>query len=248
MAKPVALAGAMLILTATPAAGQEWRLESSADPALTAALAVWPSGHAVVARCEAGDLQAFVRMPAPVAADGGFGSALNGAPIAGHRWGPADDRNVVFSDRPALLLRRLRGGGQLSVGTDASGAAALALPTDGDALAAVLEACDKPLIDPRDDLPVAQRIDWVRRARGDVARSAPAEAMDAGVPGRAVISCLLDGSGRLTECRIEREQPPGYGFGRASAQSARDFRFNPRTSEVGALLLMPMTWEPPTRR
>ena len=72
--------------------------------------------------------------------------------------------------------------------------------------------------------------------------SVPSEAFDQGVSGRAVISCLLTDTGRLSECRLEREQPPGWRFGEVSLRAARDYRFDPGDAEPGTLVLLPVTW------
>lgn len=60
----------------------------------------------------------------------------------------------------------------------------------------------------------------------------PEAARAAGVKkGRGVVDCLLDSTGRLTDCRLVSEEPAGLGFGDAALKMAPAFRVNPWTAE-----------------
>lgn len=64
-----------------------------------------------------------------------------------------------------------------------------------------------------------------------VRRHYPARADRENVSGEALIECLIASDGALTECRVVRETPMGYGFGEASVAVARNFTVAPLTRD-----------------
>ncbi|MDB5472332.1 MAG: TonB family protein [Caulobacter sp.] len=62
-----------------------------------------------------------------------------------------------------------------------------------------------------------------------VMRAYPVEAFKQGVSGTAKLNCLITVDGRVTDCQILSETPPGYGFGRAAIVVAQASEFHPLT-------------------
>ena len=60
-------------------------------------------------------------------------------------------------------------------------------------------------------------------------RAYPQRALRAEVGGSAMLNCLVQASGRVTDCRLNSETPGGYGFGRAAQGLTRYFQISPRT-------------------
>jgi len=71
---------------------------------------------------------------------------------------------------------------------------------------------------------------WIRQPDGDqLMRAYPARALQANVEGAATLNCLVQPTGRVTDCAVTRETPGGYGFGRAAQGLSRHFQISPRT-------------------
>jgi hypothetical protein len=64
------------------------------------------------------------------------------------------------------------------------------------------------------------------------AEAPPAEAPPA--EATVMLDCLSDGRGRMSDCRIVSENPPGHGFGEAALAGASRARLAPRTSRIRA--------------
>ena len=60
-----------------------------------------------------------------------------------------------------------------------------------------------------------------------VERFYPLQAYADGRKGDVALNCLELEDGRVTDCRILEEKPPGAGFGRAAVSLSRQFRFTP---------------------
>ncbi len=94
---------------------------------------------------------------------------------------------------------------------------------------------------------------WLRRPTGeDLARYFPDIAVEAGVGGRAVISCRAMATGELAQCEVVSETPAGFRFGEAALRLAPLFRLAPRmtdgSSVEGITLRLPLAFhvaEPP---
>ncbi len=56
----------------------------------------------------------------------------------------------------------------------------------------------------------------------------PKAAWDKGISGGATLLCTLGVNGRVRDCEVIREAPPGQGFGRAVLMLSRHFRITPR--------------------
>lgn len=71
---------------------------------------------------------------------------------------------------------------------------------------------------------------WISQPSGaQLMRAYPDRAIAANVRGSASLNCLVQTSGRVTDCNIVGETPGGYGFGRAAQSLSRYFQINPRT-------------------
>ena len=55
----------------------------------------------------------------------------------------------------------------------------------------------------------------------------PPEARGRLVEGRVFLNCLVLSDGSVRDCRIEREEPPGLGFGREALAASATFRLRP---------------------
>lgn len=63
----------------------------------------------------------------------------------------------------------------------------------------------------------------------------PAQALSAGIEGGTVnLSCTAQSDGRLANCSVVEETPPGQGFGMAALAAARNARLSPRTIDDAA--------------
>ncbi len=51
--------------------------------------------------------------------------------------------------------------------------------------------------------------------------------------GQVVLSCLVGPGGRMENCRVESEEPPGRGFAAAALRSARDARIRQPSAAGG---------------
>lgn len=72
--------------------------------------------------------------------------------------------------------------------------------------------------------------DWRRVENpGNPLRFYPERAQRLAVEGAATISCVVDASGRLQDCRVLDETPAGYGFGEAALRMKVLFRMKPLT-------------------
>jgi protein TonB len=80
--------------------------------------------------------------------------------------------------------------------------------------------------------PVIGQPHWLSQpSAAEMGRFYPPQALDDNVEGRAVIRCTVTVAGTLTACAIAREQPQGYGFGRAALQLSPYFRMTPKTED-----------------
>jgi TonB family protein len=57
----------------------------------------------------------------------------------------------------------------------------------------------------------------------------PPGAVVLAIDGRVTIRCRVKVDGSTTDCRITKEDPPGYGFGLAGLAAAARFKFKPQT-------------------
>lgn len=94
----------------------------------------------------------------------------------------------------------------------------------------------------------AEATRWLAIPSGDdIARLYPREAVAGGVEGHSTMSCLISADGRLQDCEITEETPPGRGFGPAMLQLAPLFSMTPPQCADGSIVLggkvtIPMQW------
>lgn len=90
------------------------------------------------------------------------------------------------------------------------------------------------------------RQDYVRPAGKD--SYYPPAARRAGKTGHVILACSVTGGGRLTECVVAEESPPGWGFGEAALRMAPLFKMRPITksgrSVAGAHIRIPINFNP----
>lgn len=78
--------------------------------------------------------------------------------------------------------------------------------------------------------PVISNPAWVRQPNAEqLMRAYPDRALQRNVGGSAMLNCLVQANGRVTDCRVSGETPGGYGFGRAAQGLTRHFQISPRT-------------------
>lgn len=226
-------------LTAIPAAAQDappvfqpiddWDLTVDPTSRVTLASSAFSSGQALAVRCMAGKLDVLVvGVPSLEGASRYLEVGQGDAPPSRAYW--FNDGGTVFSNTPAATARALRGGGRLdlsvAVTQDDDGPLRryqFNLPAASASVRQVLEACDTPLEDARDNLPR-----WVQPRgyphniwRSVVSPDYPQVAASAGIEsGFAVLSCLVGRQGRLSDCTVEHESDKRADFGRAALRSA----------------------------
>ncbi|MCS6627837.1 energy transducer TonB [Roseibacterium beibuensis] len=104
----------------------------------------------------------------------------------------------------------------------------------------------RPSVATTDRPTVITSASYARQATNDELMSVyPARALDAGIAGRATISCTAQVNGRLGECESVAETPPGYRFGQAAVAAAQFFRVNPRTEDgrpVSSRITFSIVW------
>lgn len=94
--------------------------------------------------------------------------------------------------------------------------------------------------------------DWLERPSAELlAEVYPQLAHLLGLPGRAIISCLVDATGRLRHCLVVDQFPAGLGFGAATLKAADTFRMSPKTVDgqpvPGGTVRIPLRYTLPER-
>ena len=106
------------------------------------------------------------------------------------------------------------------------------------------------LLPPPKDGALTTRPIWTQTPSGDdLLELYPPEAMQQKLGGRAVIACTVTAEGRLTDCSVESETPPGAGFGAAAVRMASLFQMATQTAEgapvEGGRVKIPIVFQPP---
>ena len=235
-----AFASLILALTAASAsaevaASDDWTLSTDQGRDLTLATVAYSSGQTLAVRCQAGVLDVIVNgLPALEGLSRFVETTVGDRPAERGPWASGGDGTIVLSGVPAPTARRLRAGGflQLSVAMDATSDGPLRqyafdLPGQSASLDRVLEACDTPTTDARDDLPQWSRPRgstlnyWRRMAIPEY----PDAANRAGIKsGYAVLSCVVQADGRLHQCVVESESQRRTGFGQSGVRAMRAAR------------------------
>lgn len=226
------------LAAASPAFGQDWQTLPGTENGVLAAAAQWSSGVAIVARCSNGDFDVLLPLAAPVeGTEASVTYTFDDAETPSEQtWAISDGGEAVFASMPARFVRQLRGSERLVLTVDDGSPPRqrYELDIDGETspLVDVLEACDKPLVDPRDAMTVkAGAVRWERPPRPQY----PAKALRERVAeGRATLSCLATAQGRLELCEIEGESPYGYDFGQAAIRAVSAARVQVDAAEDGS--------------
>lgn len=111
--------------------------------------------------------------------------------------------------------------------------AAASEPTKPDAQETAETAVSEPLLAPVAEVSTLafQSINWLDEPSGrDLGRLFPRRALEAGMSGRVLLSCMIERRGRLS-CRVSNEDPVGHGFGDAALRLSRGYRASPQTAE-----------------
>lgn len=239
------LAGLMTLIAAAPVLAQDsvedWELIQGDD--LLAARVRFDNGLGVVVRCHQGGLETFISgLPADPEVQTPrrtIGYAFGGSALRPSTWQTGRNGSTIFADVPAAMARRFRSGGelQLQAGAVENGPArryVIDLPPSSSSIDQVLTACDRPILDPRDELRRDETSDapGETQAGGSTWRRTPLPAfpraaLDEGVSGMVVLSCLVGDRGRLDDCVVEVERPVGQGFGEAALRATRQARLEP---------------------
>ena len=247
--RAVALLSAVM-MAAGPVAAQDdgdWDLVSDPENDSLIAVLSFDVGPMIALRCSEGAYAALITglPPAPEGAQMvSVGIKFADGPEADWRFNTTEHAGTLIADFPAPLARNFRQGGPIELivhGGALDGRNlryALDVPASHSAINQTLAACDRPLVDPRDallrpiepdGLPAAVR--WLRR---------PTPRYPQGrtyTRGFAVISCITQPDGRVSDCEVEAEFPLGGGFGRAAVAGSRSARVESTAGEVGGIRL-----------
>lgn len=156
-------------------------------------------------------------------------------------WTTGSDRTTAFSRIPARIARQLAKGGALQIvvpperGSGPRTRYVMDLDPSSTAIERILAACDRPLVDPRDDQAqgdardgLPNQITWARQPRINF----PSPVGDRmALRGYVTLSCVVQAEGRLDDCQIESEHPTGYNLGKAVEAGMRTARV--RQSDEG---------------
>lgn len=211
---------------AQEAAAEDWDLHRTQD--VVSAYLSFTDGLMVAVRCQGRAFHVFASGLPPQR--GPFRTlrfAMNAQPEEEHSWLSGTDPTVAFSNLPERLARRWRDGGRLVIEIPLAGETprrfVVDLPRSEAAIDAVLDACDKPRADPRDAMyrnwsvagPRPTGMRWVR----EPSTSYPNRGTNTNLAS-VTLSCIAQEGGRLGDCVVESEFPPGRGFGSAALQGA----------------------------
>ena len=225
----VIMAAAGLLASAGGAMSQDWGPYGE-EQGVVGAVARWPSGAILFARCDNGRLDLLAPLAAPV--EGEFALAeysFNDGDTTVESWSASADGRTVFARNPARFARTLMSASSLSLRVTGDNAPSqrfeLNLSSDTASLASTLNACGHTLTDSRDALPLISAPQWASRPNASIIRRLyPLEAAAAQTTGVAHVACVARWDGTLEDCRLLSETPPDMGFGEATLRAARHHR------------------------
>ncbi|MEH6664868.1 MAG: hypothetical protein V7678_08440 [Brevundimonas sp.] len=244
---------AVLTLVATTAAAQDepdWDLIVEPAESLTAAFVAYEGGLGVLARCKD---EAFHLMVTGLVPEDGLTRqtqvVFGDDDWGDEEWFVGEDPGTAFSYKPAMYARILREGGTFDIVVREAGPNGenlryvFEIPRSASAVNQTLEACGKPVDDPRDvfleDLPesgLPADLEWARQPRGLYPSGRTYER------GVAVVSCLTETDGRLRECVVETEWPADGGFGEAALRATRNGRLRNVDRSVAEVPTVIVSW------
>jgi protein TonB len=74
--------------------------------------------------------------------------------------------------------------------------------------------------------------DWEHLPNGDdINAYYPPRAMDLGKSGKVTMTCTVTAKGTVTDCAIDSEDPPDFGFGQAAIRMHNLFKMKPQTAD-----------------
>ncbi len=209
----------------SPELESDWEIARDPKTKTTLALVTTTTGLAIAVRCMNGSLDAVIG-GLPELNRSQRTRTLNITFRDEHekdsRWNVTTSRTTAIADYPAAFARNIREGGRVQIGIpDGAGPGRtlkhdLTLPGSTTAIDEILTACEKPLVDPRDQ--VLPEIEEGGLPRGVVWERVPRPSYPSTnyARGYAVITCVVNPDGGLDDCRIESEQPADGRFGRAA--------------------------------
>ncbi|WP_343791370.1 hypothetical protein [Brevundimonas kwangchunensis] len=227
------LVGAIALPALAQDTSADWDVHRDDRNRLMVAYVQTDTGLTLALRCTAGAYEALITglPPAGRAETRTIGVKLSDHDMDMQRWNVAQDDTVAVSEMPAPFARHLRQGGSISIlipgGADDGRNLRydLTLPASSAAIDETLTRCNRPLVDARDverdalqdtGLPVG--FDWRHAPRPEY----PASSRYA--RGFAVVSCLTNPDGRLSNCEVEAEHPHDAGYGEATLRAVRAAR------------------------
>ncbi len=243
---PAALAIIALAFTASAqaqeTATQDWALVEAPEHNAVIALTSFDNGITLAGRCVNGAFDVTVAGLPPVR---GLSRvvrvSVGDEELRQETWTVGEDPTIAFSRLPAPFARRLAVGGQLQIAVPGAGGQratryVMELPPSPETLERTLTACGRSLIDPRDanldrDAPdgLSAGLGWALRPRIESPDSVRGRYL---THASVTVSCLVDGSGALTNCVIESEHPGGFGHGREVVRALRTGRVRTLTPDI----------------
>lgn len=234
------LAGTSLVagMAATSAANaQEWNTSIDLPRKTIIAYQEFDNGITVATRCADGDFEVILAGLPEVQGEA-LSRVLNVSvgdePLSPETWSRGTSPTTAFSRLPAPFARRLAAGGNLQVSVPGapgrpSTRYVMELSPSPTAVEQALNACHRPLVDPRDTL-------LARNASDGLAASADLPGLDWAVPprptypmyaangyaseGSVTLSCLARDDGSIASCVVESEHPPKFNFAREAVKAA----------------------------
>lgn len=229
------LAAVVLMQEPAPqAVSQDWALIEAPDRNAVLAVTSFDSGIILSARCVNGIYDVTINgLPRSRTVSRELRVSIGNQAMETETWTVGDDPTAAFSRLPAFLARRLAKGGQLQIGVPGAGGRpgtryVMDLPPSPTVLQQTLTACGRPLVDPRDQDMDPNAPDGL--SGGVTWGVMPRVPLPDSVNGRYVenasvsVSCVVTSEGRLRDCVIESEHPPGYRFGAAVSRALRGGR------------------------
>lgn len=247
------LGGVAALSSGQAAMAQDDGWDVRSDPAheLVQANLQFEDGPGLIVHCLAGELNVIVvDLPPDIeAAERGqraLETGFRNEPLASRWWHVGPEARSAFNSGPAQLARRFRNGGVYSVRVPgANGQPAvrtdITLPSDSSGIDTVLTACGRLTVDPRDDMPEAEGlVDMTVPLNSRSGSRFPTSGRN---PGQVSITCIVAPQGRVEDCRVEFETPPGAGIGRQILRQESRIRvqFEDEAAQVGRVINIVVT-------